>query len=57
MDTVLSRFIDICFGLPFLLGAIVLPGARPPKRNGLDDHARADRCLGWTTSARVMRVA
>ncbi|WP_371479715.1 ABC transporter permease [Kitasatospora sp. NBC_00315] len=55
VDAVISRIIDIFFGIPLLLGALVLLGAF---------HARtvwsvviALAVLGWTQIARVMRGA
>jgi oligopeptide transport system permease protein len=52
-DTVLSRFTDIFFGLPFLLGAVVFL-AVVPVRNVLT-IAMVIAILGWTTIARIMR--
>lgn len=53
VDTVLSRFTDIFFGLPFLLGAVVFL-AVVPVRN-IWTIAAVIAVLGWTTIARVMR--
>lgn len=52
-DTVLSRFTDIFFGLPFLLGAVVFL-AIVPERNVWTISA-VIAILGWTTIARIMR--
>lgn len=52
-DTILSRFTDIFFGLPFLLGAVVFL-AIVPERNVLT-IALVIAILGWTTIARIMR--
>jgi ABC-type dipeptide/oligopeptide/nickel transport system permease subunit len=53
VDTILSRFTDIFFGLPFLLGAVVFL-AVVPERNVFTLSA-VIAILGWTTIARVMR--
>ncbi|MGH3318336.1 MAG: ABC transporter permease [Nocardioidaceae bacterium] len=53
VDTVLSRFTDIFFGLPFLLGAVVFL-AIVPERN-VFTIAAVIALLGWTTIARIMR--
>ncbi|HEX2176919.1 MAG TPA: ABC transporter permease [Nocardioidaceae bacterium] len=53
VDTLLSRFTDIFFGLPFLLGAVVFL-AVVPVRN-VWTIAAVIAILGWTTIARVMR--
>lgn len=52
-DTLLSRFTDIFFGLPFLLGAVVFL-AVVPVRNVLT-ISLVIAILGWTTIARIMR--
>jgi ABC-type dipeptide/oligopeptide/nickel transport system permease subunit len=52
-DTVLSRFTDIFFGLPFLLGAVVFL-AIVPDRN-VFTISMVIAILGWTTIARIMR--
>jgi oligopeptide transport system permease protein len=52
-DTLLSRFTDIFFGLPFLLGAVVFL-AVVPERNVLT-ISLVIAILGWTTIARIMR--
>ena len=59
LDAVLSRFIDIVLGIPFLLGAIVLAKrlAADPHNNGLVAVTVTLGILGWTTAARVMRSA
>jgi ABC-type dipeptide/oligopeptide/nickel transport system permease subunit len=52
-DTVISRFTDIVFGLPFILGAIVVlsvVGSRGVLEVGL-----VLVVLGWTTMTRLMR--
>lgn len=53
VDTLLSRFTDIFFGLPFLLGAVVFL-AVVPDRN-VFTIAAVIAGLGWTTIARIMR--
>ncbi|GAB1689393.1 ABC transporter permease [Krasilnikovia sp. M28-CT-15] len=57
VDAVLSRFIDIVLGIPFLLAAIVLA-----KRLSAGTHSTGILAvtltlgiLGWTTAARIMR--
>ncbi|SNT65538.1 peptide/nickel transport system permease protein/oligopeptide transport system permease protein [Asanoa hainanensis] len=53
VDTVISRLTDVVFGLPFILGAIVLlsvVGTRGVLEVGLVLVA-----LGWTTMTRLMR--
>jgi oligopeptide transport system permease protein len=55
LDALLSRLTDIFFGIPFLLGALVV-------LNAFTDHnvpviIGALAFLGWTTIARVMRGA
>ena len=59
LDAILSRFIDIVLGIPFLLGAIVLAKrlAADPHNNGLVAVTVTLGILGWTTAARVMRSA
>ncbi|GAB1645057.1 ABC transporter permease [Krasilnikovia sp. MM14-A1259] len=59
VDAVLSRFIDIVLGVPFLLAAIVLA-----KRLSAGTHSTGVLAvtvtlgiLGWTTAARIMRSA
>jgi peptide/nickel transport system permease protein/oligopeptide transport system permease protein len=59
VDAVLSRFVDIVLGVPFLLAAIVL--ARRFTVHETDTGVLAVTLtlglLGWTTAARVMRSA
>ena len=59
LDAVLSRFIDIVLGIPFLLGAIVLAKrlSADPADNGIWAVTLTLGLLGWTTAARVMRSA
>ncbi|MFF5085073.1 ABC transporter permease [Actinoplanes sp. NPDC000266] len=59
LDAVLSRFIDVMLGVPFLLAAIVLAKrfSANPDDNGLLAVTLTLGLLGWTTSARVMRSA
>ena len=59
LDAVLSRFIDVMLGIPFLLGAIVLAKrfAAGPDNDGLLAVTLTLGLLGWTTAARVMRGA
>ena len=53
VDTVLSRFTDIFFGLPFLLGAVVFLAVVPTRNVWTISFVIA--ILGWTTMARIMR--
>lgn len=53
VDTLLSRFTDIFFGLPFLLGAVVFLAVVPIRNVWTLSGVIA--ILGWTTIARVMR--
>jgi len=57
VDALLSRFIDIVLGLPFLLAAIVLARrlSADPNDNGFWAVIITLGFLGWTTAARVMR--
>ena len=57
LDAVLSRFIDVMLGVPFLLGAIVLAKrlSHDPQSNGVLAVTVTLGVLGWTTAARVMR--
>ncbi|WP_433300776.1 ABC transporter permease [Actinoplanes sp. CA-030573] len=59
LDAVLSRFVDIMLGIPFLLGAIVLAKrlSHDPQSNGVLAVTVTLGVLGWTTAARVMRSA
>ncbi|GIF12366.1 ABC transporter permease [Actinoplanes teichomyceticus] len=59
VDAVLSRFVDIMLGVPFLLGGIVLSNrlSSDPKSNGVAAVTLTLGLLSWTTSARVMRSA
>jgi oligopeptide transport system permease protein len=59
MDALLSRFIDVMLGIPFLLAAIVLAKrlASDPGSDGILAMTLTLGLLGWTTSARVMRSA
>lgn len=52
-DTLLSRFTDIFFGLPFLLGAVVFLAIVPVRNVWTISLVIA--ILGWTTIARIMR--
>ncbi|MGH3367419.1 MAG: ABC transporter permease [Nocardioidaceae bacterium] len=53
VDTMLSRFTDIFFGIPFLLGAVVFL-AIVPERNVLT-IAMVIALLNWPTITRIMR--
>ncbi|HEX6517414.1 MAG TPA: ABC transporter permease [Nocardioidaceae bacterium] len=53
VDTVISRFTDIVFGLPFILGAIVLLSVAG--NHGLGWVMLALVALGWTTMTRLAR--
>jgi oligopeptide transport system permease protein len=56
LDSILSRFIDIMLGIPFLLAAIVLAHRlEGPNSTGLLAVTVTLGVLGWTTAARVMR--
>jgi oligopeptide transport system permease protein len=57
LDAVLSRFIDIVLGIPFLLAAIVLAKrlSADPTSNGVVAVTVTLGVLGWTTAARIMR--
>jgi peptide/nickel transport system permease protein/oligopeptide transport system permease protein len=59
VDAVLSRFIDIVLGIPFLLAAIVLARRLTDANTGTGVLAVTLTLglLGWTTAARVMRSA
>lgn len=52
-DTVISRFTDIVFGLPFVLGAIVLLST--VGSHGILQVGLVLVALGWTTMTRLMR--
>ena len=53
IDSIISRIIDIFFGLPFLLGSMVILNAFTERKVYVVIAALA--FLGWTTIARVMR--
>jgi oligopeptide transport system permease protein len=56
VDAILSRFIDIVLGIPFLLAAIVLTRRLAgPTSTGVFAVTVTLGVLGWTTAARVMR--
>jgi peptide/nickel transport system permease protein/oligopeptide transport system permease protein len=57
VDALLSRFIDIVLGIPFLLAAIVLAKrlSADPTSNGVVAVTVTLGVLGWTTAARIMR--
>src|SRR3954451_20988392 len=58
LDALLSRFVDVMLGVPFLLGAIVLGkrlSADPGNSNGVLAVTLTLGILGWTTAARIMR--
>ncbi|MBM2619259.1 ABC transporter permease [Actinoplanes sp. LDG1-06] len=59
IDALLSRFIDVMLGVPFLLGAIVLAKrlSSDPESNGVVAVILTLGVLGWTAAARVMRSA
>jgi oligopeptide transport system permease protein len=62
VDAVLSRITDVFFGIPLLLGALVVLVAFPsgPATPGWQTTGKvvvALAVLGWTTSARIMRSA
>jgi len=59
LDAILSRFIDIVLGIPFLLAAIVLAKrlSADPNNSGIVAVTVTLGCLGWTTAARIMRSA
>jgi ABC-type dipeptide/oligopeptide/nickel transport system permease subunit len=53
IDTVISRFTDVIFGLPFILGAIVLLSVVDSR--GIMEVGLVLVVLGWTTMTRLMR--
>ncbi|ATL85283.1 hypothetical protein SMF913_28580 [Streptomyces malaysiensis] len=53
IDSIISRLVDIFFGLPFLLGSMVVLNAFTERKVYVVIAALA--FLGWTTIARVMR--
>ncbi|MBP8533763.1 ABC transporter permease [Streptomyces sp. MK37H] len=53
IDSIISRIVDIFFGLPFLLGSMVVLNAFTERKVYVVIAALA--FLGWTTIARVMR--
>jgi ABC-type dipeptide/oligopeptide/nickel transport system permease subunit len=53
VDAIISRFIDIVFALPFLLGALVMLALL--QKYNIWTIALVLIALGWTTLARVMR--
>lgn len=60
IDSLLSRFIDIFFGIPLLLGAIIVlatfpSGSDTPQLVTIAKVALALGVLGWTSVARIMR--
>ncbi|MFI5492658.1 ABC transporter permease [Actinoplanes sp. NPDC051859] len=57
VDAVLSRFIDVVLGIPFLLAAIVMAKrlSADPESNGVLAVTLTLGVLGWTTAARIMR--
>lgn len=57
LDALLSRFIDIVLGVPFLLAAIVLANrlSKDPQNSGIVAVTLTLGFLGWTTAARIMR--
>jgi oligopeptide transport system permease protein len=57
VDALLSRFIDVVLGIPFLLAAIVLARrlSADPNDNGVVAVTVTLGFLGWTTAARIMR--
>ena len=59
VDALLSRFIDIILGVPFLLAAIVLARrlTADPNSTGIVAVTVTLGVLGWTTAARIMRSA
>jgi oligopeptide transport system permease protein len=58
-DALLSRFIDVVLGVPFLLAAIVLAKrlAAGSNSTGIVAVTLTLGFLGWTTAARIMRSA
>ncbi|GIF01227.1 ABC transporter permease [Paractinoplanes rishiriensis] len=53
VDTIISRFTDVVFGLPFILGAIVLLATVDSR--GILEVGLVLVALGWTTMTRLMR--
>lgn len=58
-DAILSRFVDIMLGVPFLLAGIVLSNrlSTDPKSDGVFAVTLTLGLLSWTSGARVMRSA
>jgi ABC-type dipeptide/oligopeptide/nickel transport system permease subunit len=55
VDAALSRVIDIVFGVPLLLGAVVLLRSLADRGLGIWPVVLTLGVLGWTSSARIMR--
>jgi oligopeptide transport system permease protein len=60
VDAVLSRFLEIFYGIPFLLGAILVlasfpSGAETPQWVTIAKVSLTLSVLGWTALARIMR--
>jgi len=53
IDTLIARFTDIVFGLPFILGAIVILSV--VANRGISAVSFVLVALGWTTMTRLMR--
>ncbi|MGQ0845923.1 MAG: ABC transporter permease [Sporichthyaceae bacterium] len=61
IDTVMSRLTDVFYGIPFLLGAIIVltsfpSGERPSFAGVVAKVVLALTLLGWTNIARIMRA-
>jgi peptide/nickel transport system permease protein/oligopeptide transport system permease protein len=55
VDVIISRLIDIVFGIPLLLGALVLLKSLSNRDVGIWGVVFTLGVFGWTTAARVMR--
>lgn len=55
IDVIISRIIDIVFGIPLLLGALVLLKSLSNRDVGIWGVVFTLGVFGWTTAARVMR--
>ncbi|MFC4499969.1 MULTISPECIES: ABC transporter permease [Streptomyces] len=55
VDSILSRFVDVFFGIPFLLGTMVVLNSFPERTTWVVIGALG--FFGWTQLARVMRGA
>jgi oligopeptide transport system permease protein len=54
-DSLVARLTDIAYGLPYILGAILVLNAFPPGQRGLAEVALALIVLAWMTILRLLR--